>query len=165
MANRQSSQVEITPEVLLKAYACGIFPMAESAEDPALYWIEPERRGVLPIERFHVPARLVRPGRADRLPGVCGRDFHAVIDRCVPPPLTPLASAAARRRGRLRPPPAAYANRGARGGAARGPRGLMERSGRRWRFCAGGPGAAGAAGAFAGVAPAATASFLQSTSH
>lgn len=46
MARRDSASVEITPEVLLKAYACGIFPMAESAEDPALYWIEPEQRGV-----------------------------------------------------------------------------------------------------------------------
>src|SRR5215471_19296518 len=45
MASRDSAHVEITPEVLLKAYACGIFPMAESAEDPALYWIEPELRG------------------------------------------------------------------------------------------------------------------------
>ena len=85
MANRQSSQVEITPEVLLKAYACGIFPMAESAEDPALYWIEPERRGILPIERFHVPARLVRTVRGDRFRVVCDRDFDAVIDGCAEP--------------------------------------------------------------------------------
>src|SRR5260370_23731064 len=85
MANRQSSQVEITPEVLLKAYACGIVPMAESAEDPALYWIEPGRGGVLPIERFHVPARLVRTVRADRFRVVCDRDFDAVIDGCAAP--------------------------------------------------------------------------------
>ncbi len=85
MANRQSSQVEITPEVLLKAYACGIFPMAESAEDPALYWIEPERRGILPLERFHVPARLARTLRGDRFRVVCDRDFDAVIDGCAEP--------------------------------------------------------------------------------
>ncbi len=60
MANRESTFIEITPEVLLKAYACGIFPMAESADDPALYWIEPEKRGVIPIERFHMPSRLAR---------------------------------------------------------------------------------------------------------
>jgi leucyl/phenylalanyl-tRNA--protein transferase len=85
MANRQSSQVEITPEVLLKAYACGIFPMAESAEDPALYWIEPERRGILPLERFHVPARLARTLCADRFRVVCDRDFEAVVDGCAEP--------------------------------------------------------------------------------
>ena len=56
MASRESALVDITPEVLLKAYACGIFPMAESADDPALYWIEPERRGIIPLDRFHVPA-------------------------------------------------------------------------------------------------------------
>jgi leucyl/phenylalanyl-tRNA--protein transferase len=85
MANRQGSQVEITPEVLLKAYACGIFPMAESAEDPALYWIEPERRGILPLDRFHVPARLARTVRADRFRIVCDIDFDAVIDGCAEP--------------------------------------------------------------------------------
>jgi leucyl/phenylalanyl-tRNA--protein transferase len=54
MANRENTVIEITPEVLLKAYACGIFPMAESAEDPALYWIEPEMRGIVPLDGFHV---------------------------------------------------------------------------------------------------------------
>ncbi len=60
MSRPRDHQVEITPEVLLKAYACGIFPMAESAEDPGLYWIEPERRGVIPLHGFHVPDRLAR---------------------------------------------------------------------------------------------------------
>jgi leucyl/phenylalanyl-tRNA--protein transferase len=77
--------VEITPEVVLKAYACGIFPMAESADDPALYWIEPERRGVLPLEAFHVPARLKRTVRQDRFRVVCDQDFDAVIDACAEP--------------------------------------------------------------------------------
>ena len=51
MASRDNALLELTPEVLLKAYACGIFPMAESAEDPALYWIEPEKRGDHPARR------------------------------------------------------------------------------------------------------------------
>ena len=82
MASRDSANVEITPEVLLKAYACGIFPMAESAEDPALYWIEPELRGIIPLETFHVPARLARTVRAEPYAVVCNRDFEAVIDGC-----------------------------------------------------------------------------------
>ncbi len=82
MASRETALVEITPEVLLKAYACGIFPMAESAEDPALYWIEPERRGILPFERFHVPQRLKRTVKSDRFQVVCDRDFDAIIARC-----------------------------------------------------------------------------------
>jgi leucyl/phenylalanyl-tRNA--protein transferase len=82
MANRESAFIEITPEVLLKAYACGIFPMAENAEDPALYWIEPEKRGIIPIERFHVPSRLARTVRSDRFTVAINRDFDGVIDGC-----------------------------------------------------------------------------------
>jgi leucyl/phenylalanyl-tRNA---protein transferase len=85
MASRENAVVEITPEVLLKAYACGIFPMAESADDPALYWIEPERRGIIPLKGFHVPSRLARTTRADRFAVVCNRDFDAVIDGCAEP--------------------------------------------------------------------------------
>jgi len=84
MASRDTI-VEITPEVLLKAYACGIFPMAESAENPALYWIEPEARGVIPLDGFHVPSRLARTVRAERFTVVCDRDFEAVIDACAEP--------------------------------------------------------------------------------
>ena len=82
MANRESAFIEITPEVLLKAYACGIFPMAESADDPALYWIEPEKRGIIPIDRFHVPMRLARTVRSDRFLVTVNRDFDGVIDGC-----------------------------------------------------------------------------------
>jgi Leu/Phe-tRNA-protein transferase len=66
MASRESALIDITPEVLLKAYSCGIFPMAESADDPALYWIEPERRGIIPLDRFHLPGRLARTVRSSR---------------------------------------------------------------------------------------------------
>src|SRR5450631_4098211 len=85
MASRENAVIEITPEVLLKAYACGIFPMAESAEDPALYWIEPERRGILSLDHFHIPSRLARTVRADRFTVVCNRDFDAVIAACAEP--------------------------------------------------------------------------------
>jgi leucyl/phenylalanyl-tRNA--protein transferase len=82
MANRESAFIEITPEVLLKAYACGIFPMAESAEDPALYWIEPENRGIIPIDRFHVSGRLARTVRTDRFTVAINRNFDAVLEGC-----------------------------------------------------------------------------------
>jgi leucyl/phenylalanyl-tRNA--protein transferase len=85
MASRESALVDITPEVLLKAYACGIFPMAESAEDLALYWIEPERRGVIPLDRFHVPNRLARTVRSSRFTVAIDRDFDAVLDGCSQP--------------------------------------------------------------------------------
>lgn len=83
MANRSNSAtLEITPDVLLKAYACGIFPMAESADDPALYWVEPERRGIIPLDGFHVPSRLARTVRNTAFRVVIDHDFPAVIDGC-----------------------------------------------------------------------------------
>jgi leucyl/phenylalanyl-tRNA--protein transferase len=85
MANRESAFVEITPEVLLKAYACGIFPMAESAEDPALYWIEPEYRGIIPLDAFHLPSRLARTVRSDRFEIRVNHDFEGVLDGCSEP--------------------------------------------------------------------------------
>ena len=84
MANRETL-VDITPEVLLKAYACGIFPMAESAEDLGLHWHEPHERGVIPLEQFHVPARLARTVRSDRFEVCVNRDFDAVIEGCADP--------------------------------------------------------------------------------
>ena len=74
--------VEITPQVLLKAYACGIFPMAESAEDNALYWIEPERRGILPLDDVHVPRRLARTIRQETFEVRIDNSFSGVIEGC-----------------------------------------------------------------------------------
>ncbi|GMA77502.1 hypothetical protein GCM10025880_39190 [Methylorubrum aminovorans] len=77
--------VDITPDILLKAYAAGIFPMAEDADDPTIYWVEPRARGVLPLDRFHVPKRLARTVRSDLFEVVSDRDFDAVIDGCAAP--------------------------------------------------------------------------------
>jgi leucyl/phenylalanyl-tRNA--protein transferase len=85
MTSIDDVMIEITPQVLLKAYACGIFPMAESAEDNALYWIEPERRGILPLDRVHVPRRLARTIRQGGFEVKIDNDFDAVIDGCAAP--------------------------------------------------------------------------------
>jgi leucyl/phenylalanyl-tRNA--protein transferase len=85
MASRGNNFIEITPDVLLKAYACGIFPMAESADDPALYWIEPDMRGVIPLDSFHVPSRLARTMRSTPFSVRVDRAFDAVIDGCAEP--------------------------------------------------------------------------------
>jgi leucyl/phenylalanyl-tRNA--protein transferase len=81
----RDDEFEVTSDVLLRAYARGIFPMAESAEDPTLYWFEPERRGILPFDAFHVPKRLARKIRTERFTVVCNRDFDAVIAACGAP--------------------------------------------------------------------------------
>jgi leucyl/phenylalanyl-tRNA--protein transferase len=85
MASRETAFVEITPEVLLKAYACGIFPMAESADDPALYWIEPEKRGIIPLDGFHVSSRLARTVRSEQFEIRINHDFAGVMDGCAEP--------------------------------------------------------------------------------
>jgi leucyl/phenylalanyl-tRNA--protein transferase len=82
MAARDKPLLEITPQVLLKAYACGIFPMAESADDPALYWIEPQTRGILPLTRIHVPKRLRRTIRHAPYQILIDTDFNGVLDGC-----------------------------------------------------------------------------------
>ncbi len=66
----------------MKAYACGIFPMAESADDSTLYWIEPERRGVLPLRAVHVPKRLARTIHQNTFEVRVDHDFEGVIDGC-----------------------------------------------------------------------------------
>ena len=82
MASRDDIIIEITPQVLLKAYTCGIFPMAESADDPALYWIEPQQRGILPLDRVHVPRRLARTIRRGIFEVRIDTDFEGVLDGC-----------------------------------------------------------------------------------
>ena len=77
--------VEITPEILLRAYAAGIFPMAEDADDPTLYWVEPKARGLLPLDGFHVPRRLARTVRADLFEVRSDQDFDGVIAGCASP--------------------------------------------------------------------------------
>lgn len=75
----------ITPEILLRAYAAGIFPMAESADDPSLHWIEPKMRGIIPLEGFHLSSRMARMVRAGEYRVVVDHDFPAVIAACAAP--------------------------------------------------------------------------------
>ena len=76
---------ELTPALILRAYAAGIFPMAEAADDPELFWVDPERRGILPLEEFHLPRRLRRTLRNGGFEIACDVDFDAVIRNCAEP--------------------------------------------------------------------------------
>jgi leucyl/phenylalanyl-tRNA--protein transferase len=76
---------EITPEILLKAYAAGIFPMAEDEDDPTLFWVEPRERGVMPLDGFRIGRRLARTVRADAFEVRVDHDFDAVIAGCAAP--------------------------------------------------------------------------------
>ena len=85
MARHDEQRVEITPDVLIKAYSVGIFPMAESADDPSLVWVEPEQRGIIPLDGMRVSRRLARTIRSNKIAVHVDRDFDAVIDACAAP--------------------------------------------------------------------------------
>ena len=72
----------IPPELLLKAYASGVFPMAESASDPEVFWVRPETRGVIPLASFHVPRSLRKLIKKNLFEIRFDSDFEAVIDAC-----------------------------------------------------------------------------------
>jgi leucyl/phenylalanyl-tRNA---protein transferase len=74
--------IRLTPDILLEAYAAGIFPMAESADDPELFWVDPTRRGILPLDAFHIPRRLKRVLRHDSFAVRADTAFVAVMQGC-----------------------------------------------------------------------------------
>ena len=75
----------LTPELMLGAYAVGLFPMAEDEEHPTLSWYDPDPRGVLPLDMFHVPRRLRRTVLSGRFEVCVDRDFPAVMRGCAAP--------------------------------------------------------------------------------
>lgn len=81
----KGSEGRITPQVLLKAYSVGLFPMAEDAADPTLYWVEPETRGILPLDDFHVPRSLAKQVRKQRYHVTFNAAFGPVIRACAEP--------------------------------------------------------------------------------
>lgn len=85
MSSRDSASSEITPEMLLRAYACGIFPMAESADDPTLFWVEPEQRGIIPLDNLKISSRLARTVRSDRFRIETNTAFARTMSECAAP--------------------------------------------------------------------------------
>ena len=84
MSNRAGSP-RVTPEMLLRAYAIGIFPMAESRHDPHLYWIDPDARGILPLDRFHVSRSLRKTALKGPFRVTADRAFEDVVAGCAEP--------------------------------------------------------------------------------
>lgn len=72
----------IPPELLLRAYANGVFPMAESADDSEVFWVRPETRGIIPLDGFHVPKSLMKTLRQGRFEIRFSSDFAGVIAAC-----------------------------------------------------------------------------------
>ncbi len=76
----------LTPEILIRAYAAGIFPMSESRADPGIFWVDPEMRGILPLDDFHVPRSLKKVVRQGHFEVTIDTDFAAVIHACAETP-------------------------------------------------------------------------------
>ena len=81
-APRDDSWRTLTPEIVLRAYAAGIFPMADGRNATELYWVDPEVRGILPLDKFHVPRRLKRTLRANPFEVRTDTAFEDVIRSC-----------------------------------------------------------------------------------
>ena len=77
--------VEITSDLMLRAYRHGLFPMAETRRGERLYWLDPERRGILPLDRFHVPRRLARTVLSEAFTVTVDQDFAGTIVGCAQP--------------------------------------------------------------------------------
>jgi leucyl/phenylalanyl-tRNA--protein transferase len=82
MAGSRRKSPGITPEILLRAYSIGLFPMAESADDPEIFWVEPELRGMLPLDDFHVSKSLAKTVRKKPFDIRFDHDFDSVIAAC-----------------------------------------------------------------------------------
>ena len=85
MARRRERRFEITPAILLKAYGCGIFPMAENADDADMFWVDPNERGIIPLDAFHIPRSLRKTIRQGDFEMRYDSAFPAVLDSCAEP--------------------------------------------------------------------------------
>lgn len=86
MTRHDANRDTITPEVLLRAYAIGIFPMAENADDPTIHWVEPRIRGIIPLDAVHVSKTLAKTIRSNRFEVRVDHDFDGVISGCATRP-------------------------------------------------------------------------------
>jgi leucyl/phenylalanyl-tRNA---protein transferase len=76
----------LTPEILVRAYAAGIFPMSEGRDDPSIFWVDPQLRGVLPLDDFHISHSLKKTLRKGIFEVSFNTDFRAVIEACAETP-------------------------------------------------------------------------------
>lgn len=81
----QRQDPELTPEILLRAYSIGLFPMAESADDPELFWVQPDMRGIIPLDGLHVSRSLAKAIRKSTLDIRINTAFRDVMIKCGEP--------------------------------------------------------------------------------
>lgn len=76
---------KITPDILLRAYSIGLFPMAEARDDPLLFWVDPQQRGILPLDEFHIPKSLRKTLRRQIFDVRYDTAFLQVMEACAAP--------------------------------------------------------------------------------
>ena len=77
-----SADLHLTPELIIRAYRQGLFPMADAVDDPETFWVDPQMRGVMPLEDFHVPRRLVRTIKRAPFDMRINTNFRQTIEAC-----------------------------------------------------------------------------------
>lgn len=80
--------VTLTPQMMLNAYANGVFPMSDSRDDPDLYWVDPTDRGIFPLDGFHISKSLAKTIRLERFSIRFNTNFDAVVEGCADRPET-----------------------------------------------------------------------------
>lgn len=78
----------LTPEILIRAYSIGVFPMSESRNDPNVFWVDPKMRGILPLDDFHISHSLKKTVRKGKFSVSFDTDFHKVVITCADTPRT-----------------------------------------------------------------------------
>lgn len=73
---------DLTPELVLRGYGIGIFPMAEHRDDPEIFWVDPRRRGIMPLEGFHLSRSLAKAMRRTGFDVTINQDFAGVVAAC-----------------------------------------------------------------------------------
>jgi leucyl/phenylalanyl-tRNA--protein transferase len=82
MSRPKNPENQLSPQLLLRAYSMGIFPMAERKDDPTVFWVDPEIRGIIPLDKFHVSKSLKKTIRTGRFRITCDTAFERVMRCC-----------------------------------------------------------------------------------
>jgi leucyl/phenylalanyl-tRNA--protein transferase len=88
LTDRRMDRDHLTPDLLLHAYAMGVFPMAETRNDPDVFWVDPRRRGIVPLDGFHISRSLARRLRKGQFTITVDRDFAGTVQGCADRPET-----------------------------------------------------------------------------
>lgn len=82
MSKPDPFNIDITPELIIRAYGAGIFPMSEDAEDDDIFWVSPEMRGIIPLDNFHLSTSLRKAIRKSAFVVKVDTNFDAIIEGC-----------------------------------------------------------------------------------